>query len=190
MYKQSNDLRFVKNRTAMQRAFIDLAKEKGYQAVRVKDVTERANVNRMTFYAHYDSLADVVREFTDSIVVEIENRCSSLDRFDVRAFFECASEAMYREIDFFRMVATDESCAFCRTQFRTAFERLLKAELARSSGLEGFRFEVVADMLASGVTYAYLDWLAGKYGDEPLDRLIETFDMMITAVLSGVAMGK
>lgn len=185
MYRESTDRRFLKNRTALRRACIDLSLEQGFTSLKVKDIAERADVNRMTFYAHYDSPADVICEFTDSIVRDIEEQCAKYDHFDTAVFFQCATEAMYREIDFFRMVATDESCAFCRMQFRSAFEKLFKEELSRSAKQTDFEFEVVADALASGVTYAFLDWLAGKYGDASLDELIATLNSLIDAA-SGI----
>ena len=34
-------------------------------------------------------------------------------------------------------------------------------------------------MVASGVTYAYLDWLAGEYGNLPLEDLIAHFEALL-----------
>ena len=58
MYKTSNDRRFRKNKTAIQRAYIDLVVEKGYQHVTITDIADRADINRMTFYAHYETIED------------------------------------------------------------------------------------------------------------------------------------
>ena len=49
----------------------------------------------------------------------------------------------------------------------------------RTMGLEGPRLTIAADMVASGVTYAYLDWLAGEYGDLPLEGLIAHFEALL-----------
>ena len=53
MYKTSNDRRFKKNKKEIRRAFIDLVIEKGYDKLTISEITERADINRMTFYSHY-----------------------------------------------------------------------------------------------------------------------------------------
>src|SRR5215212_5271899 len=46
-------VRWTKQR--LQQAFLDLARIKNFDALTVKDITERAEVNRATFYAHFDN---------------------------------------------------------------------------------------------------------------------------------------
>jgi AcrR family transcriptional regulator len=40
-------------RGLLEQAFMDLLAEKGFQAISVQDIAERAGVNRATFYAHF-----------------------------------------------------------------------------------------------------------------------------------------
>ncbi len=47
------DPRVKRTRGVLERAFTDLLEEKGFQAITVQDVTERAGLNRATFYAHF-----------------------------------------------------------------------------------------------------------------------------------------
>jgi len=48
------DPRAARTRILIQEAFLSLASEKSFEAITVKDIVERANVNRSTFYAHFD----------------------------------------------------------------------------------------------------------------------------------------
>jgi AcrR family transcriptional regulator len=50
---KSMDRRIQRTRQLLRRAFVEVAQEKGLTAVSVQDITERANVNRGTFYAHF-----------------------------------------------------------------------------------------------------------------------------------------
>ena len=50
---KSPDRRVARTREALQSAFHAVASEKGFVAMSVQDIAERANVNRGTFYAHY-----------------------------------------------------------------------------------------------------------------------------------------
>jgi len=47
------DPRIKRTRQLLQQALIELMAEKSFQAITVQDIAERATVNRVTFYAHF-----------------------------------------------------------------------------------------------------------------------------------------
>jgi AcrR family transcriptional regulator len=47
------DLRVRRTRMMIEKAFIDLLMERGFQSITVQDVADRAMVNRATFYDHF-----------------------------------------------------------------------------------------------------------------------------------------
>lgn len=47
------DPRVRRTRGLLEQAFMEVVAEKGFQAMSVQDITERAGVNRATFYAHF-----------------------------------------------------------------------------------------------------------------------------------------
>ena len=183
MYRTSNDLRFVKNREALRRAYIDLVKQKGTAAITVKELTERARVNRMTFYSHYDTVGDILSEFVDEMTATIIDANTSQNETDVSALFEKATELMQQEIDFFRLVAREDGFEQFRNRFRIAFRHIFEEELKRSSNLGGTQLTIAADMVASGVTYAYLDWLVGEFGDLTLEEMLSHFEETIARLV-------
>ncbi|MGB9521520.1 MAG: TetR/AcrR family transcriptional regulator, partial [Anaerolineales bacterium] len=73
--QKTEDPRVVRTRHLIEKAFEELLEEKGFQTLRVQDITERAGVNRATFYAHftdkYDLLNYTVRQ---RFRAEIEKR--------------------------------------------------------------------------------------------------------------------
>jgi AcrR family transcriptional regulator len=69
------DPRVVRTRNLLGKAFIEALAEKGFQAVSVQDITERAGVNRTTFYLHFpDKYAMVDFITSQSFRQEIEKR--------------------------------------------------------------------------------------------------------------------
>jgi AcrR family transcriptional regulator len=48
------DPRVKRTRSLLERAFMEAILEKGFQAVSVQDITQKAGVNRATFYAHFE----------------------------------------------------------------------------------------------------------------------------------------
>lgn len=51
-----NDLRFIKNENLIRNTFREMMSETEYPKISIKELTERAQINRKTFYLHYPSL--------------------------------------------------------------------------------------------------------------------------------------
>lgn len=65
--KHDDDLRVRRTRKLLQEAFIKVTVEKGFGAVTVRDITERAMVNRSTFYRHYLDKYDLLDQYMDEV---------------------------------------------------------------------------------------------------------------------------
>ncbi len=69
------DPRVKRTRLLLEQAFIKLIEEKGFQAVTVQDITERAGVNRATFYAHFTDKYDLLdKSIRKGFMEEIDKR--------------------------------------------------------------------------------------------------------------------
>ena len=69
------DPRVVRTRRMLRDALVALIADKGFDAITVQDITDRATVNRATFYLHYqdknDLLIKSLREALDDLVADI-----------------------------------------------------------------------------------------------------------------------
>ncbi|MBQ3267212.1 MAG: TetR/AcrR family transcriptional regulator [Atopobiaceae bacterium] len=59
MPEEKLDLRVRKTRRAITEAILELMYEEGFEAVTIKQILDRAEVNRSTFYAHYRDKYDL-----------------------------------------------------------------------------------------------------------------------------------
>ena len=57
------DPRVKRTRKLLEKAFMELMVEKGFQSITIQDVTERATVNRATFYAHFEDKFDLLDSY-------------------------------------------------------------------------------------------------------------------------------
>ena len=48
-------------------AFLELVKQKSFYDINVKELCDRAGINRSTFYRHYDNTADILEEILSDI---------------------------------------------------------------------------------------------------------------------------
>ena len=63
----SEDRRVTKTKRAIRDALISILEEKTPESITVKELSERAGINRKTFYAHYATPADLFSELEDEI---------------------------------------------------------------------------------------------------------------------------
>jgi len=50
----------------MDEALVDILREKGLEYVTVKEICEKAGVNRSTFYLHYETIDDLLTECVEN----------------------------------------------------------------------------------------------------------------------------
>lgn len=65
----------IRNHNAIWRAYLDLAYEKHSSHITVKDILQKADISRGTFYAHYRSIDDLQKQIEDEILQMIERIC-------------------------------------------------------------------------------------------------------------------
>lgn len=59
---QGEDRRVKRTRSALRSAFLELIAVKGYDETSIRDVVDRADVGRATFYKHYADKEDLLRQ--------------------------------------------------------------------------------------------------------------------------------
>lgn len=64
----TQDLRITRTQRLIKEAFYDLIKEKGFEHITVKDITERAMISRNTFYLHYADKFELLNKQCDELM--------------------------------------------------------------------------------------------------------------------------
>lgn len=78
------DPRVKRTRSLLEQAFMEVVAGKGFQAVSVQDITERAGVNRATFYAHFTDKFDLLdHTVRQGFRKELEKRTLSVCTFSM-----------------------------------------------------------------------------------------------------------
>lgn len=77
------DLRVRRTRKLLQNALIELTVEKGFPAVTVRDIAERAMVNRATFYRHYQDKYDLLDKYMDELYAMLDTPDEPATQLDI-----------------------------------------------------------------------------------------------------------
>src|SRR5713101_4771308 len=73
----SMDRRSARTRCALHEALISLILRKGYDAITVQEIIDKADVGRATFYAHYRGKEDLLRGGFDALRAELRGAALS-----------------------------------------------------------------------------------------------------------------
>ena len=91
----NEDMRVKRTKENIKRAFAEMICEMDYEAITVKELTDRAGINRKTFYLHYPTLDDLLREMQNEMAQNFINRTKNfkrpqdMDKITKEFFFTC-----------------------------------------------------------------------------------------------------
>ncbi|PGL71308.1 TetR/AcrR family transcriptional regulator C-terminal domain-containing protein [Bacillus sp. AFS055030] len=77
--KNNLDPRVIRTRQLLQDALITLLSDKEFEAISVQDITKKANVNRATFYSHYEDKYQMVRQIVREKLVDLDKAMKNVD---------------------------------------------------------------------------------------------------------------
>ncbi|NBK80446.1 TetR/AcrR family transcriptional regulator [bacterium D16-76] len=80
MPEKKVDLRIQRTKENIRRVFEEMICEMDYEEMSIKELTERAKINRKTFYLHYDSLDDLLREIQNDLAQDFIKRTEGMVR--------------------------------------------------------------------------------------------------------------
>lgn len=112
MKTNRTDRRIEKTIKATETAYFELLSEKKNDRITITELADRANIDRKTFYLHYNSVDDVIdrhsRATVARIMAELENKGFFNDVLDVSVFFETVLAVREEELQEFEVLQDPE----------------------------------------------------------------------------------
>ena len=82
---ESQDRRIKRTQQLLAKALIALTLEQGYEAVTIRDITERADVGYATFFRHYHSKDALLQDVSEVVLDELKILLSGVPKVDIEA---------------------------------------------------------------------------------------------------------
>ena len=92
---RKTDARIRYTQGVLKQALLSFLQEKPINKITVKEVCERAELNRATFYAHYSDCFALLESIENELIDEFEKSLRYVNSFDVAALIE----ALYAMVD-------------------------------------------------------------------------------------------
>ena len=176
------DMRITRTREAIRRAFTDMICEMDYEQITIKELTERAGINRKTFYLHYNSLDDLLGEMQNEMSRRFMERIKDLrPPYDMDKITRAFYLSMEESGKFGERLACSGSYQYINRRMVNAVMRDTWKE--ENAGVKDPYLQNIVMAYVSQSTLAiYRQWIADKKRI-PLEDIIQT---TITLVCSGL----
>ncbi|MCM3115287.1 TetR/AcrR family transcriptional regulator [Neobacillus sp. MER 74] len=86
MLEKPTDKRIVRTKRLIRDALTELMEEKGFEGITVRDLTQKAEINRGTFYLHYHDKYDLLEQSEAEILTEIQKIAQKINPLDFMNF--------------------------------------------------------------------------------------------------------
>ena len=128
------DLRVRRTRKLLQNALIELTIEKGFSAVTVRDIAQRAMVNRATFYRHYQDKYDLLDRYMDDLYAMLDTPDEPPTQVDIPekppAGLVRMLEHVQAHADFYRVMLGKRGDPGFAQRIRGYIEKRMRASLS------------------------------------------------------------
>jgi AcrR family transcriptional regulator len=174
------DPRITRTRGMLENAFMEIVAEKGFQSVSVKDITDKAEVNRATFYAHF---ADKYELLDYSIRMqfkqELEKRTLNVCTFSMENL-----HALIITVCEFISTASSH-CNPPSPQFESLMETQVKAQIQEliQSWIEKLETNIEQNIAATAASWAIYG-LALEWSRDKQHPPVETFAEQVLPLIA------
>jgi AcrR family transcriptional regulator len=163
MKKQQGDRRVTRTHQMLRDALFALIEEQGYDMLSIQDITERANIGRATFYAHYSDKEQLLLASVKELLADMHQHMPLLSTADVLEKQQSLSVFVFRHVmehaHIYRALLNERGASIVLVRLRADTGKSIEALI--SSVLAEARFtlplDLVADYCAASL-WALVQW--------------------------------
>ena len=157
------DRRVERTRNAIINAFKEMIVEKEFKEITIKELAERANINRKTFYLHYESMEEILFDLTlelSDLLVDLLNERGffTTGQFDISILVDSIDTLINTNYDLTKKLVSANSYRFFTRNIKDfvkeSFIRKVKGRVVSSN----YIMNLTGDYIALGVSKVLKDW--------------------------------
>jgi len=163
--ESKDDRRVRKTKKALRESLAELLMEKSIQHVTVRELTDKADVHRSTFYANFKDIYDLYNQTEDFVIQEISEILSAEYNLDAKAFFSVLLQYIFDNKQVCRLILTGNINGIFISRISTLFKDLCIECWKKEHNLKCSDKELVyhAQFFLSGSMGVVGEWVTGNF---------------------------
>lgn len=160
------DKRVQKTRASIREAYISLLMEKKSLKMTVTELARRADIDRKTFYLHYDTTDDVLKDCNQQVIQKLlkilqeQNFFSEV--FNTACLYSAMNQVVSEQIDFFRHIAMMECADSFWEQSKEALAVGVSDIYKEKVNISQEALSLYSRFVLTGTIEIYREWLKGN----------------------------
>ncbi len=175
--KKTADRRVEKTIRSIRTAFLSLIMEKEPSMITVKEIAQRADINRKTFYMYFSNIDEIIEDTQKTMsqkFLQIFTDALAADKpFDAYALFEKLNNLISEDIELYRRLNKTGMLALLIIHVKNGVVAHVMNEYHLSDEKNSRLYELCAEYIASGVLSMYARWFSME-SSITLDELTKT----------------
>lgn len=173
---KKNDLRVIRTKKSIRKAFLDLIKEKSYNKITIQDIAQEAMINRNTFYLHYLDKDDLLDQLSNECLNKLKESMSTsndtqiIDDLGYDEFYEINKrvfQAIEEDFDFYKVILGDETVPYLSHKFTNVIKSHMSQGLSQSYEVKRSREKkqysrIYVEYMAAGLIGVIRFWMNNK----------------------------
>ncbi|MBT2642839.1 TetR/AcrR family transcriptional regulator [Bacillus sp. ISL-41] len=164
------DRRILKSKRALKEALISLMKMKEFKEITVKDLVQGADLNRGTFYKHYQYKEDLLNEIIDDVITDliesyrepyINKENFEVDKLTTSAIKVFDHVSQYS--DFYSLIVQSTTLTGFQHKMTKVLKELTLKDLSDQIKNEKINKELHASYQAFAIAGLIIEWIEGGY---------------------------
>ena len=175
MNKRGEENRSVRNtKKRLREGLLELLQEKPLNKISVRELAERVDVNRGTFYFHYKDIYDMVREMEDQFFQDFQ-AVLDLPESQKKDFLPMCFQCIYSHMDLCRLLLGENGdIAFVEKMKKLVGDKCSVLWKSQVSSIREEEVSILNSFLIGGVVEAIHAWLktCPDYSTEELSEFL------------------
>ncbi|KNZ41608.1 TetR/AcrR family transcriptional regulator [Acetobacterium bakii] len=156
----------IRSRRLIREAFLELIQEKDVEKITVTDIITRADINRGTFYAHYQDIRDLMEQIGNEIIAKV---MGFLDEFHYRHFLQDPlpllskiADWLEEDLEYYRILMNASKSEAFLVKLKEIFIRQMETDSDIPEHIKKTpEFSIHLHFMSGGIINLYQVWLRG-----------------------------
>ncbi|ULT58255.1 TetR/AcrR family transcriptional regulator [Neobacillus drentensis] len=164
------DRRIIKSKKAMKDALVSLMQEKDFKDITISDIVISADLNRGTFYKHYQYKEDILNEIIDEVITNLiesyREPYKNIDMFEVNNLTTSAIKIfdhVSKYANFYSLIFQTDTLNGFERKLCTVLKDLALNDLIDCSPNRSINSELYASYQAYAILGLIIEWVTGGF---------------------------
>lgn len=156
----------------LKRSFLELLEQKPVNKISVKEVCERAELNRATFYTHFNDCYDLLECIENDLIADFCESLKYVNSVDVTKLIDAIYDMIERHTDVCRVLVFDnKGGSVIRKMIDIAHDSSIESWRRELKNISDSELEMLYTHLSNGLMHVVVEYY-GKYDRETVIRFV------------------